>query len=139
MDHGLGQVELRLGQAHVLDGVAGGDGHDEAPRVGHADVLAGQDDEAPGDEAGVLARLEHAGQPVEAGVGVAAPDALDERADHVVVLVAAVAQGLGAERGLGVGSARWPRCPAWPAAVAGVEARLGRAGPGRWPRRPRGW
>ena len=42
-------------------------------RVGHADVLGREDHQAPGDEAGVLARLEHAGQPVEAGVGIASP------------------------------------------------------------------
>ncbi len=59
-----------------------------AHRVGQADVLGGGDDQAAGDEAGVLARLEHQGQPVEGGVGVRAPDALDEGADDVVVLVA---------------------------------------------------
>ena len=30
MDDGLGQVELRLGQADELDGAGGGVGHDEA-------------------------------------------------------------------------------------------------------------
>ena len=62
---GLREVELRLGQPDVLDGVGGRDGHHERLRVGHADVLARQDDEAAGDEAGVLPRLEHAGEPVE--------------------------------------------------------------------------
>ena len=76
VDDRLGQVELGLGQAHELDGPGGGVGHHQGQRVGHADVLAGQDDQAPGDEPGVLARLEHAGQPVEAGVGIRAPDAL---------------------------------------------------------------
>ena len=75
MDHGLGQVELGLGQADELDGPGRGVGHDQRHRVGHADVLGGQDHEPAGDEAGVLPRLEHAGQPVEAGVGVGAPDA----------------------------------------------------------------
>jgi hypothetical protein len=88
VDHGVGQVELGLGQADELDGPGGGVGDEQAGGVGHADVLGGEDHEAPGDEAGVLPRLEHAGQPVEPGVGVRAPDALDEGADHVVVLVA---------------------------------------------------
>ena len=48
----------------------------------------GEDHHAAGDEAGVLPRLEHAGEPVQPGVDVGAPDALDERADHVVVVVA---------------------------------------------------
>ena len=71
----------------------GGDGHEQRLRVGHAHVLAGQDDQAAGDEAGVLPRLQHAGQPVQPGVGVRAADRLDEGGDHVVVVVAAVAQG----------------------------------------------
>ena len=103
MDHRLCQVELRLGQSHVLDRVGGGRRHDQAHRIGLAYVLAGEDDETAGDEAGVLPRLEHAGQVVERGLRIGAPDALDEGRDHVVVLVAAVAVKLGAERGLGIG------------------------------------
>ena len=71
MHHGLGEVELRLGQADELDGPGGGVGDQQRHRVGHPDVLGGEDDEAAGDEPGVLARLEHPGQPVEAGVGIA--------------------------------------------------------------------
>ena len=103
MDDGLGEVELRLGQADVLERVGGRHRDHERLRVGLADVLAGQDDQAADDEAGVLPGLEHAGEPVEAGVGVGAADALDEGGDHVVVLVAPVAQRLGAERRLRVG------------------------------------
>ena len=72
-------------------------------RVGHAHVLAGQYDQAAGYEPGVLARLEHPGQPVEAGVGVRAPDALYEGADDVVVLVIPVAQRPGAAGRFDVG------------------------------------
>ena len=90
MHHGLGQVELGLGQADELDGPGGGVGHHQGQRVGLPDVLAGQDDQSAGDEPGVLARLEHPGQPVEAGVGVRAPDRLDEGAHLVVVVVLAV-------------------------------------------------
>ena len=98
------RLSCASGRPTCSSGVGGGHRHDERLRVGLADVLAGQDDQAADDEAGVLAGLEHAGQPVEAGVGVGAPDALDEGGDHVVVLVAPVAQRLGAERGLGVGA-----------------------------------
>ncbi len=76
------RLSCASGRPDELDGAGGGVGHDEAHRVGHADVLAGEDDEAAGDEAGVLAGLEHAGQPVEGGVGVGAADALDERGDR---------------------------------------------------------
>ena len=57
-------------------------------RVGQADVLAGQDHQPAGDEARVLAGLDHPGQVVQRRVDVGAADRLDERADHVVVLVA---------------------------------------------------
>ena len=88
----LGQVELGLGEPDELDGPGRGVGHHEGQGIGQPDVLAGQDDQAPGDEAGVLARLEHAGQPVQAGVGVRPPDALDEGADLVVVVVGALVE-----------------------------------------------
>src|SRR5581483_406884 len=99
---GLGQVELRLGEPDELDGAGGGVGHDERHRVGHAHVLRREDHEAAGDEAGVLPRLEHARQPVQARVRVRAADRLDERADDVVVLVFAVAQRLRTRRRLRV-------------------------------------
>ena len=66
------------------------------------DVFAGEDHEAAGDEARVLAGGEHAGEPVEPGVGVAAADRLDERRDDVVVIVAFVPQRAGAARSFGV-------------------------------------
>ena len=57
-------------------------------RVGHADVLAGEDHDPAGDEPGVLAGHQHPGQPVQRRVRVGAAHALDERAGHVVVRVA---------------------------------------------------
>ena len=47
-----------------------------------------EDDQPTGDEPRVLARGDHPRQVVQGGVDVAAADRLDERADHVVVLVA---------------------------------------------------
>ena len=69
MDRGLAEVELCLGQADVLQRMRGGDRHHQRLRIGHADVLAGEDDHPPGDEPGVLAGLEHPGQPVDRGLG----------------------------------------------------------------------
>ncbi len=57
-------------------------------RVGQPDVLAGQDHQPPGDEARVLAGLDHPRQVVQRRVGVGAAHRLDEGADDVVVLVA---------------------------------------------------
>ncbi len=70
---GLGQVELGLGEADVLERVGGRGRHDERLRVGHADVLAGEDDHPPGDEPGVLAGLQHAAEPVDGGVADRVP------------------------------------------------------------------
>src|SRR2546430_2351927 len=88
MDGRLGQVDPGLGQPDELHRVRGRDRHAERRRVGHPDVLARVHDQPPGDEARVLPRLDHPGQVVQRGVGVAAADALDERADDVVMLVA---------------------------------------------------
>ena len=116
VDHRVREVELRLGHAHELDRARRGIGDDEPVRVGHADVLRREDHEPPRDEARVLARGEHAREPVEAGVDVGAADALDERREHVVVLVVAVAQRAQRERGLGVGQRDRRRGPTPPRA-----------------------
>jgi hypothetical protein len=46
------------------------------------------DDDAAGDETGVLARMDHFGEPVEGGVGVAAAHGFDEGGDGVVMGIA---------------------------------------------------
>ncbi len=86
------EVELRLGHPDELDRTRGGVGDDETVGIGHADVFRRQDHESPSDEARVLPCGDHAREPVEAGVDVGATDALDERRQHVVVLVVAVAE-----------------------------------------------
>ena len=111
MDHALGQVQPGLGEADEFHRPGCRVGHHKARRVGHPNVLAGQNDEATGDEPGVLAGFEHAGQPVEPGVGVGSPDALDEGADHIVVIVASVSDGLSAQRCFGVGQGDPPVSP----------------------------
>ena len=74
--------------------------------VGVADVLRGADHDAPRDELGVLAGVEHPREPVEHGVGVGAAHGLDERRDDIVVHVARLvvgqaAAGVGLEDVLG--------------------------------------
>ena len=100
VDDRVRQVELGLREPDVLHGLGGGGGQRERQRVGHPDVLGGEDHEATRDEPRVLAGLEHPGQPVEPGVGVGAADRLDERGDDVVVLVLAVPDRARRERGL---------------------------------------
>src|SRR5439155_9688192 len=88
VDGGLGQVQPRLRQPHVLHRLGRRHRDHQGPRIGQADVLAGVHHHPPGDVARILARLQHPGQPEQGGVGIRAPDALDERRDDVVVVVA---------------------------------------------------
>ena len=56
-----------------------------------ADVLAGEDDHATGEEPWILSPVEHVDQPGDGLVGVGVPHPLDERAGRVVVGTGAVA------------------------------------------------
>jgi len=73
---------------------------DESLRVGETHVLAGEDDDAARDEHRVLARVDHAHEPVQRGIGIRPANALDERRDRVVVLVtgAVVEKGAALQR-----------------------------------------
>ena len=102
VDDRVGEVQLSFGEPHELDRPRRRVGKHETVRVGEADVLRGEDHEAPGDEAGILAGVEHAGEPVQRRVRVRAADCLDEGRHDVVVLVIAVTQGAGGQRRLGV-------------------------------------
>jgi hypothetical protein len=88
VDRRLREVEPRLGQPHVLDGLRGRHRDHQRSGIGQADVLARVDDHPPGDIPRVLARLEHPGQPEQGRVRIGPPDALDERRDHLVMRVA---------------------------------------------------
>ena len=109
----MGERELALGQADEFAGLHRGDGERQRLRVGVADVFAREDDEPAGEEPHVFAAFEHAGEPVDAGVGVAAADAFDQGAGGVVVVVAGgvvadgfALDGVGDER-CGVSRKRW--------------------------------
>ena len=84
----LCQRDAALRQADEVDGVLRRDRDLQRLRVGVADVLGGEDHHATRDEERVFAGLEHAHQPVEGGVGIAAAHAFDEGGDDVVVLLA---------------------------------------------------
>ena len=88
VDRAMGEGDLGFWEADKIGGLLGGDGEDEGMGIGEADVFAGEDDEASGDEAEVFACVEHFGEPVEGGVGVGAADTFDEGGDGIVVLVA---------------------------------------------------
>ena len=85
---GLGERVIRLRHTDEMRGLLRRARDDERLRVGETHVLAGEDDDAAGDEHRILARVDHAHEPVERGVRVRAAHALDEGRDGVVVLIA---------------------------------------------------
>ena len=85
IDGGVGEGNPGFGESDEFAGLLRGHRDEEAARVGQPDVLAGRDDQAPGDETDVLAGMEHLGQPVKRGIGIAAADAFDESAYRVIV------------------------------------------------------
>ena len=70
---------------HRREGVVG---QHQRRGVGVANVFGSRNQEATCDELGVLSAFHHACQIIHGGIGVAGPNALDERAHHVVVLLA---------------------------------------------------
>ena len=86
--HRLGQRQLALGQADQLAGLHRRHGQRQRVRIGVADVFAGQDHQAPGEEPHVLAPFEHPRQPIKRRVGIAAANALDQGAGRIVMGVA---------------------------------------------------
>ncbi len=88
VDGGLREVETRLRQPDVLDRLRRRDRDEERLRVGVADVLGGEHDHPPGDEARVLAALQHRREVVDRRLHVARARRLDPGRDEVVVRVA---------------------------------------------------
>ena len=88
VDGRFGEQYAGLGPADQVGSLLRGDGDGEGDGVSHAYVFSRQDDDAAGDEHGVFAGVDHAGEPVEGGVGVRGADGLDEGGDGVVVEVA---------------------------------------------------
>ena len=70
VDGGFGERQTGFGHAEEVGSLLTGDGEGEGVRVCKANVLGSEDDEAAGDEEGVFAGFEHAGEPVEGAVRV---------------------------------------------------------------------
>ena len=81
-------VSWHSGRPDELARLHGRDGQRQRVRIGIADVLAGKDHQPAAEKPHILAPFEHPRQPIEAGVGIAAADTLDQRTGGVVVVVA---------------------------------------------------
>ena len=73
VDGTLAEREVTLGNADEVAGVEAGGSHQHRLRVGEPHVLGGDHQQAPCDEERVLARLQHARDPVDGCLRVAAP------------------------------------------------------------------
>src|SRR2546421_8272528 len=82
---GLAEGYARFGHADFFDDVESGGGDGKGARVGVADVLGGEDRDAPRDETRVFAGFEHPRDPVDGGVGVGAAHGFDEGGGGIVV------------------------------------------------------
>ena len=70
MDAGLSQGQFALRTAQKIVGVLGGGGEEQGERIGAANVLGRHPHQAPGDEQGIFAAVQHPRQPVEGRVRV---------------------------------------------------------------------
>src|SRR6185369_3618969 len=100
IDRALSERQLAFGSAELVVGLEGRHRQRQSLRIGVADVLAGEANQAAGHVERILAGRQHARQPVEAGVRVGVAQRLVERRDQVVVLLArpVVAQVLARQR-----------------------------------------
>ena len=88
IDDCFGEGEVAFGRTEEVDGFLGGEAQVECLRRGEADVFHGHSHDAAGEVERIFAGGEHAGKPVESGVGIGVTDAFVERGDEVVVLLA---------------------------------------------------
>ena len=87
VDGSLRQSQVTLGHPDPLYRLVGRGGDHKGPGIGIAHILACCYQDPAGDEQRVLAGVDHLCHPVERGIGIAAPHALDECRDGIVVLV----------------------------------------------------
>ncbi len=80
VDHALGQRQLAFGRAQALVDLGRVQRQPQRARVGQADVLAGHAHQPARHVARVGAAVEHAHEPVQRGIGVAAAHRLVQRA-----------------------------------------------------------
>ena len=100
MHDDLCQRQLALGRTQLVVSIERRDSQLQRRGIGEPDVLAREPHQPPRDVEPVLARREHAREPIKAGVGIRIAQALVQRRDQVEVLVAGavVAQVLPRQR-----------------------------------------
>jgi hypothetical protein len=75
----LRQREITFWHAEKIESVFGGESDGERAGFGEADVFAGHAHQAAGEIERIFAGFEHAGEPVEGGVGIGVAHGFVER------------------------------------------------------------
>ncbi len=88
VDGQLRERQVALGDPQKMDGLHGGDGLFERARIGQADVFDRHTHQPAGDIHAVLARFQHAAQPIKRGIHIARSDGFVERGNQVEMLFA---------------------------------------------------
>ena len=84
----MGEIDGAFGITDGVYGLKNSIGDNESGRLGQTNIFTGEDDQAAGDEKGVLAGLDQAGEIIEGGIGIAGPQAFDKSGNGVVVFFA---------------------------------------------------
>ena len=88
IDGGLREREIAFGGAEKIEGVFGGESDGERAGFGEADIFAGHAHQAAREIERFFAGFEHAGEPVESGVGIGIAHGFVERGDEIEVFFA---------------------------------------------------
>ena len=86
IDDHLGDRQFALRRAETFVSFPAGQRLGQRVRIGHADILGGEADQAAGDVAGVFAAGQHAREPIQRRIGIRTTQRLMQRGDQVVVL-----------------------------------------------------
>ena len=84
---GVGEGNARLRHPDELDGLLCRDGERQRFRIGQADVLACENNDASRDETKIFASMQHFREPIDRALFVGSAHALDKCADRVVVRI----------------------------------------------------
>ncbi len=86
----MGKREMPFWSAEEVEGFLGGEGDGESAGFGEADVFAGHADQATSEIQSVFTGFEHAGEPIEGGVGIGVAHGFVKGGDEIEVFFASL-------------------------------------------------
>src|SRR5258708_497051 len=79
---------MAFGCAEKVESVARGESYSKSAGFSETNVFAGHAHEAAREVERIFAGFQHAGEPIESGVGIGVADGFVKRGDEIVVLIA---------------------------------------------------